>query len=196
MKRIGKNGNRLLRILVNEIGVVDKELSNNLKEKDKINGEFFEISLVENYLHFSGISIKFDVYLDSVQFVALFLREVIQEILINDRLDFASILCRHFSIFNSLDSLDREFFYKYIGGCRLSDIYQSNNEYVFIFVAITFAVSIYFYFPCSSDGDNYIKVRVYIKEEPSNTLKIISPNKEEISTTLMEFIKNEIYRKK
>lgn len=202
MKRIGKNGNRLLRILVNEIGAVNKELLDNFKEENKIEGTFFEISLIEgssdlekDYLYFSGTGVELNVSLDSIQFIAPFLKEVIQEVLINGNQYFASILCRHFSIFNSLDSLDHKFFYEYVGGCRLRDIYQSNNEYILTFVKER-TVRIDFYFPCSSNGDNYIKVRVYIKGEPSNTLKIISPNKEEISTTLMEFIKNEIYRKK
>ena len=201
MKRIGKNGNRLLRILVNEIGAVNKELLDNFKEENKIGGNLSEISLIEgsspeeDYLYFSGIGIELNVSLDSIQFIAPFLKEVIQEVLINGTQYFSNILFRHFSVFGGLCSLDYNFINEYINGHLLSDIYQSNNEYILTFVKER-TVRIDFYFPCSSNGDNYIKVRVYIKGEPSNTLKIISPNKEEISTTLMEFIKNEIYRKK
>lgn len=201
MKRIGKNNNRLIRILVNEIGAINRELLNNLKEKDKIEGRFSEISLIESsspgedYLYFSGIDIELNVYLDSIQFIAPFLKEAIQEVLINENLSFNNILCKHFSIFGDLCSLDYDFFSEYINGHLLSDIYQSSGEYILTFVKERM-VRIDFYFPCSSNGDNYIKVRVYVKGEPSNTLKIISPNKEGISTTLMEFIKNEIHRKK
>ena len=201
MKRIGNNGNRLLRILVNEIGVVNKELLDNFKEENKIGGNLSEISLIEgsspeeDYLYFSGIGIELNVSLDSIQFIVSFLKEVIQEVLINGTQYFSNILFRHFSVFGGLCSLDYNFINEYINGHLLSDIYQSNNEYILTFVKER-TVRIDFYFPCSSNGDNYIKVRVYIKGEPSNTLKIISPNKEEISTTLMEFIKNEIYRKK
>ena len=201
MKRIGKNGNRLLRILVNEIGVVNKELLDNFKEENKIGGNLSEISLIESsspeedYLYFSGIGIELNVSLDSIQFIVSFLKEVIQEVLINGTQYFSNILFRHFSVFGGLCSLDYNFVNEYINGHLLSDIYQSNNEYILTFVKER-TVRIDFYFPCSSNGDNYIKVRVYVEGEPSNTLKIISPNKEEISTTLMEFIKNEIYRKK
>ena len=201
MKRIGKNGNRLLRILVNEIGAVNKELLDNFKEENKIGGNLSEISLIEgsspeeDYLYFSGIGVKLNVSLDSIQFIVSFLKEVIQEVLINGNQYFSNILFRHFSVFGGLCSLDYNFVNEYINGHLLSDIYQSNNEYILTFVKERM-VRIDFYFPCSSNGDNYIKVRVYVKGEPSNTLKIISPNKEEISTTLMEFIKNEIYRKK
>ena len=201
MKRIGNNGNRLLRILVNEIGVVNKELLDNFKEENKIGGNLSEISLIEgsspeeDYLYFSGIGIELNVSLDSIQFIVSFLKEVIQEVLINGTQYFSNILFRHFSVFGGLCSLDYNFVNEYINGHLLSDIYQSNNEYILTFVKER-TVRIDFYFPCSSNGDNYIKVRVYVEGEPSNTLKIISPNKEEISTTLMEFIKNEIYRKK
>ena len=201
MKRIGKNGNRLLRILVNEIGAVNKELLDNFKEENKIGGNLSEISLIEgsspeeDYLYFSGIGIELNVSLDSIQFIVSFLKEVIQEVLINGNQYFSNILFRHFSVFGGLCSLDYNFINEYINGHLLSDIYQSNNEYILTFVKER-TVRIDFYFPCSSNGDNYIKVRVYVEGEPSNTLKIISPNKEEISTTLMEFIKNEIYRKK
>lgn len=201
MKRIGNNGNRLLRILVNEIGVVNKELLDNFKEENKIGGNLSEISLIEgsspeeDYLYFSGIGIELNVSLDSIQFIVSFLKEVIQEVLINGNQYFSNILFRHFSVFGGLCSLDYNFVNEYINGHLLSDIYQSNNEYILTFVKER-TVRIDFYFPCSSNGDNYIKVRVYVEGEPSNTLKIISPNKEEISTTLMEFIKNEIYRKK
>lgn len=201
MKRIGNNGNRLLRILVNEIGVVNKELLDNFKEENKIGGNLSEISLIEgsspeeDYLYFSGIGIELNVSLDSIQFIVSFLKEVIQEVLINGNQYFSNILFRHFSVFGGLCSLDYNFINEYINGHLLSDIYQSNNEYILTFVKER-TVRIDFYFPCSSNGDNYIKVRVYVVGEPSNTLKIISPNKEEISTTLMEFIKNEIYRKK
>lgn len=202
MKRIGKNNNRLIRILVNEIGAINRELLNNLKEKDKIEGTFFEISLIEgssdlekDYLYFSGTGVELNVSLDSIQFIASFLKEVIQEVFISENQYFSNTLFRHFPIFGGLCSLDYNFVNEYINGHLLSDIYQSNNEYILTFVKERM-VRIDFYFPCSSNGDNYIKVRVYIKGEPSNTLKIISPNKEEISTTLMEFIKNEIYRKK
>ena len=201
MKRIGKNGNRLLRILVNEIGAVNKELLDNFKEENKIGGNLSEISLIEgsspeeDYLYFSGIGIELNVSLDSIQFIVSFLKEVIQEVLINGTQYFSNILFRHFSVFGGLCSLDYNFINEYINGHLLSDIYQSNNEYILTFVKER-TVRIDFYFPCSSNGDNYIKVRVYVEGEPSNTLKIISPNKEEISTTLMEFIKNEIYRKK
>lgn len=202
MKRIGKNNNRLIRILVNEIGAINRELLNNLKEKDKIEDSFSEISLIESsspeedYLYFSGIGIELNVYLDSIQFIASFLKEAIQEVLINENLSFNNILCKHFSIFGDLCSLDYDFFSEYISGYLLSDIYQSNNEYILTFINNERMVRTDFYFPCSGNGDNYIKVRVYIKGDPSNTLKIISPNKEEISTTLMEFLKSEIYRKK
>ena len=201
MKRIGNNGNRLLRILVNEIGVVNKELLDNFKEENKIGGNLSEISLIEgsspeeDYLYFSGIGIELNVSLDSIQFIVSFLKEVIQEVFISENQYFSNILFRHFSVFGGLCSLDYNFVNEYINGHLLSDIYQSNNEYILTFVKER-TVRIDFYFPCSSNGDNYIKVRVYVEGEPSNTLKIISPNKEEISTTLMEFIKNEIYRKK
>ena len=201
MKRIGKNGNRLLRILVNEIGVVNKELLDNFKEENKIGGNLSEISLIEgsspeeDYLYFSGTGVELNVSLDSIQFIAPFLKEVIQEVFISENQYFSNILFRHFSVFGGLCSLDYNFINEYINGHLLSDIYQSNNEYILTFVKER-TVRIDFYFPCSSNGDNYIKVRVYVEGEPSNTLKIISPNKEEISTTLMEFIKNEIYRKK
>ena len=201
MKRIGNNGNRLLRILVNEIGVVNKELLDNFKEENKIGGNLSEISLIEgsspeeDYLYFSGTGVELNVSLDSIQFIVSFLKEVIQEVLINGTQYFSNILFRHFSVFGGLCSLDYNFINEYINGHLLSDIYQSNNEYILTFVKER-TVRIDFYFPCSSNGDNYIKVRVYVVGEPSNTLKIISPNKEEISTTLMEFIKNEIYRKK
>ena len=201
MKRIGKNGNRLLRILVNEIGAVNKELLDNFKEENKIGGNLSEISLIEgsspeeDYLYFSGIGVELNVSLDSIQFIAPFLKEVIQEVFISENQYFSNILFRHFSVFGGLCSLDYNFVNEYINGHLLSDIYQSNNEYILTFVKER-TVRIDFYFPCSSNGDNYIKVRVYVEGEPSNTLKIISPNKEEISTTLMEFIKNEIYRKK
>ena len=201
MRRIGNNGNRLLRILVNEIGAVNKELLDNFKEENKIGGNLSEISLIEgsspeeDYLYFSGIGIELNVSLDSIQFIVSFLKEVIQEVLINGNQYFSNILFRHFSVFGGLCSLDYNFVNEYINGHLLSDIYQSNNEYILTFVKER-TVRIDFYFPCSSNGDNYIKVRVYVVGEPSNTLKIISPNKEEISTTLMEFIKNEIYRKK
>ena len=202
MKRIGKNNNRLIRILVNEIGAINRELLNNLKEKDKIEDSFSEISLIESsspeedYLYFSGIGIELNVYLDSIQFIASFLKEAIQEVLINENLSFNNILCKHFSIFGDLCSLDYDFFSEYISGHLLSNIYQSSGEYILTFINNERMVRTDFYFPCFNNGDNYIKVRVYIKGEPSNTLKIISPNKEEISTTLMEFLKSEIYRKK
>lgn len=203
MKRIGKNNNRLIRILVNEIGAINRELLNNLKEKDKIEGTFFEISLIEgssdlekDYLYFSGTGVELNVSLDSIQFIAPFLKEVIQEVFINENLSFNNILCKHFSIFGDLCSLDYDFFSEYISGHLLSNIYQSSGEYILTFINNERMVRTDFYFPCFNNGDNYIKVRVYVKGEPSNTLKIISPNKEEISTTLMDFIKNEIYRKK
>lgn len=202
MKRIGKNNNRLIRILVNEIGAINRELLNNLKEKDKIEYSFSEISLIESsspeedYLYFSGTDIELNVYLDSIQFIASFLKEAIQEVLINENLSFNNILCKHFSIFGDLCSLDYYFFSEYISGHLLSDIHQSSGEYILTFINNERMVRTDFYFPCFNNGDNYIKVRVYIKGEPSNTLKIISPNKEEISTTLMEFLKSEIYRKK
>lgn len=203
MKRIGKNNNRLIRILVNEIGAINRELLNNLKEENKVEGTFFEISLIEgssdlekDYLYFSGVGVELNVSLDSIQFIAPFLKEVIQEVFINENQYFSNILFRYFPVFGGLCSLDYDFFNEYINGYLLSDIYQSSGEYILTFVKNDRMVRIDFYFPCSSNGDNYIKVRVYIKGDPSNTLKIISPNKEEISTTLMEFLKSEIYRKK
>lgn len=202
MKRIGKNNNRLIRILVNEIGAINRELLNSFKEENKIEGTFFEISLIEgssdiekDYLYFSGTGVELNVSLDSIQFIAPFLKEVIQEVFISENQYFSNTLFRHFPIFGGLCPLDYNFVNEYINGHLLSDIYQSNNEYILTFVKER-TIRIDFYFPCSSNGDNYIKVRVYIKGDPSNTLKIISPNKEEISTTLMEFLKSEIYRKK
>lgn len=199
MKCISNRGNRLLRILVNEIGVTDRRLLNYCKGRNsKIGDKSFEISLIENteenYLYLYGYRVGFDVYLDTIQYIALFLKDVIQNVLIDERVDFDSILCEHFPILNILNLLDSEFFSEFIGGCRLTEIFYLHGEYILQFTRSDELTVIYFSFPCSKDGDNYIKVRIDVVGE-LRMIKIISDDNELIGSKIMKFLKDEIHRK-
>lgn len=202
MKYVGKNGGKLLRILVNEVGVVNKELLNNYNRRNKIGDSSFEISLIEDprgnylFLYLYIVGVAFDVYLDAIQYIAHFLKSIIRGIL-GESINFVNILCRHFLIFESLDSLDREFFSKFMGESELSDIFCLHDEYIFHFRRedADLKVRLYFYFPCSSNTDDYVKVRLIIREESIGCLKVISHDKKLMSTIIMKFLKDEIYRK-
>lgn len=198
MKCISSRGNRFLRILVNEVGVADIKLLDYRKGRNnKIGDKSFEISLIEDtegdYLYLYGYIVGFDIYLDAIQYVTPFLKDMIQDVLIDECVDSDSILCRHFPIFNILNSLDYEFFFKFIGGCRLSRIFCLHNEYILQFTRSDELVIIYFYFPCSNDGDNYVKVR--INAAGDRKMKIISNDSELIGSKIMKFLKDEIHRK-
>ena len=201
MKCISSRSNRLLKILVNEIGVADRKLLDYRKGRNnKISDNSFEISLIEDtrgdYLYLYEYIVGFDVYLDAVQYITPFLKDMIQNVLINQNADPDSILCKHFPIFNILNSLDSEFFFKFIGGCRLSEIFCLHNEYILHFYRNDDdLIRIYFYFPCSNSGDNYVKVSIATREE-FRKIKIMSHNNKLMGTKIMKFLKDEIYRKK